>query len=111
MVRLVHPDRAVVPEGHEAMTSVSRSGRLLTGILVVLSLLVLATVNTGDHRIRITAEFSRTVGIYKGSEVRLMGVPIGKVTAVDPGQAGVRVEMEYDAKYRVAADARALLVS
>lgn len=93
------------------MIRVSRPGRLLSGILVILSLLVLATVNTGDHRTHITAEFSRTIGIYKGSEVRLMGVPIGKVTAINPGKDGVRVEMEYDAKYRVAANARALLVS
>ena len=44
----------------------------------------------------VTAYFDRTVSIYKGSEVRVMGVRIGTVTAVVPEGDRVRVAMEYD---------------
>ena len=39
-----------------------------------------------------------TVSIYKGSDVRVMGVRIGTVTAVVPEGDRVRVAMEYDAR-------------
>lgn len=61
--------------------------------------------------VRITADFTSTVGVYPGSDVRLMGVPIGKVTSVTPRGAVVRVAMEYDSSYVVGGDAEALIVS
>lgn len=59
----------------------------------------------------VTAHFSRAVSIYKGSQVRVLGVPIGTVTAVVPEGNSVRVEMEYDAEHKVPADAQAVIVT
>ena len=59
----------------------------------------------------VTAHFSRAVSIYKGSEVRVMGVHIGTVTAVVPEGDRVRVEMDYDAEYKLPADAKAAIVT
>jgi phospholipid/cholesterol/gamma-HCH transport system substrate-binding protein len=58
-----------------------------------------------------TAHFSRAVSIYKGSEVRVLGVPIGSVTAVVPEGNSVRVEMEWDSKYKVPANAKAVIIT
>ena len=58
-----------------------------------------------------TAHFSRVVSIYKGSEVRILGVPIGTVTAVVPEGNSVRVDMTYDAQYKVPAHAKAVIVT
>ncbi|WP_121251114.1 MCE family protein [Nocardioides ferulae] len=59
----------------------------------------------------VTAHFSRAVSIYPESEVRILGVPVGRVTAVVPEGESVRVEMEYDASYDVPADAKAVIVT
>ncbi|GAB3860234.1 MCE family protein [Nocardioides maradonensis] len=59
----------------------------------------------------VTAHFSRTVAVYPGTDVRILGVTVGKVTAVTPEGNSVRVDMEYDAKYRVPADAKAAIVT
>ena len=50
----------------------------------------------GPDTRNVTAYFDRTVSVYKGSEVRVMGVRIGTVTAVVPEGDRVRVAMEYD---------------
>lgn len=65
----------------------------------------------GDEVKTLTASFDRAVGLYVGSDVRVLGVRIGEVTAVEPAGATVRVEMQYDDSYDVPADARALIVA
>ena len=59
----------------------------------------------------VTAHFPRAVSIYEGSDVRILGVNVGRVTEVTPEGSSVRVEMEYDAQYRVPADAQAVIVT
>ena len=59
----------------------------------------------------VTAHFPRAVSVYEGTDVRILGVNVGKVTAVIPEGNSVRVEMEYDAKYDVPADAKAAIVT
>ncbi len=59
----------------------------------------------------VAAHFPRAVSIYEGSDVRILGVNVGRVTAVTPEGNSVRVDMEYDAKYQVPADAKAVIVT
>ena len=65
----------------------------------------------GEEQKTVTARFDRTVGLYESSDVRILGVKVGKVTAIEPEGDGVRVEMTYDAKYDVPADAKAVVVA
>ena len=65
----------------------------------------------GNEERTVTAHFSRAVAIYPGSEVRLMGVRIGTVDAVVPEGSSVRVEMHYDATYKLPAAAKAAIVT
>ena len=65
-----------------------------------------------DEQVKtLTASFDRTVGLYEESDVRVLGVRIGEVTKITPDGDDVRVEMEYDAKYDIPADAKALVVA
>lgn len=57
------------------------------------------------------AEFVRAVGLYAGSDVRILGVKVGEVTDVTPDGDRVVVEMTYDDKYSVPADAKAVVVA
>lgn len=59
----------------------------------------------------VTAHFPRAVSVYAGSDVRILGVNVGRVVSVTPEGNSVRVEMEYDAKYDVPADAQAVIVT
>jgi phospholipid/cholesterol/gamma-HCH transport system substrate-binding protein len=64
-----------------------------------------------EERIRVTGEFQRAVGLFPGSDVRVLGVQVGEVTAVTPKGQTVLVEFEVDTKYSVPADAKAAVVA
>jgi phospholipid/cholesterol/gamma-HCH transport system substrate-binding protein len=59
----------------------------------------------------LTAHFPRTVSIYEGSDVRVLGVPVGTVDTVTPSGTDVVVTMSYDAEVKVPDDAAAVIVS
>ena len=59
----------------------------------------------------LVAHFPRTVSIYKGSDVRVLGVPVGKVDKVTPDGTSVAVTMHYDSSVKVPADAKAVIVA
>jgi len=60
---------------------------------------------------RVVADFPRAIGLYAGSDVRVLGVPIGRVDRVVPRGDVVRVEMSYDARHKIPADAQAVIVA
>lgn len=82
-------------------------------VVLVLAALVggLLLLNRGPSQATITARFDSLVGVYEGSEVRLMGVPIGTVTHIEPGPDYVTVTMSYDDRYPLPADAKAVIIS
>jgi phospholipid/cholesterol/gamma-HCH transport system substrate-binding protein len=98
------------------MTSVRRpaAAKLLLALLALA--LIGGTAGCGvfggsGNQKKLTAHFARTVGLYKHSDVRVLGVRIGQVTSIKPEGQTVRVEMEYDGKYKLPADAKAVVVS
>lgn len=81
--------------------------------LIVIALVAAAvlTMVGGDDSKRLVAHFPRTVSLYEGSEVRVLGVPIGTVEKVTPSGTDVEVTMAYDADIDLPADAKAALVA
>ena len=77
-------------------------------VAVVAAYLVL---RPGTETRTVTAHFSRAVSVFEDTEVRILGVPVGRVTAVVPEGSTVRVEMEYDAEYPVPEDAKAVIIT
>jgi phospholipid/cholesterol/gamma-HCH transport system substrate-binding protein len=59
----------------------------------------------------VTAHFSRAVSVFEDTQVRILGVPVGRVTAVVPEGSTVRVDMEYDAEYPIPEDAKAVIIT
>jgi len=57
------------------------------------------------------AVFDSTVGLYPGSDVQMLGVPVGVVTAVEPEADQVRVRMRLDRGQDAAADTAAVIVA
>jgi phospholipid/cholesterol/gamma-HCH transport system substrate-binding protein len=86
--------------------------RLLSSAAAALVVLVVAYTVWPVHSTqrRLTAHFSEVVGVFVGSDVRVMGVRVGEVTAVVPEGQTVRVDMRYDTSWPVPADVQALVV-
>jgi phospholipid/cholesterol/gamma-HCH transport system substrate-binding protein len=59
----------------------------------------------------LTAYFPRTVALYAGSDVKILGVPVGKVERIEPQGDKVKVTMYYESQYDVPADAKAVVIS
>jgi phospholipid/cholesterol/gamma-HCH transport system substrate-binding protein len=85
---------------------------VLAGVtaLVVAVVLALALIPR-HHEMHLAAVFPQTVSLYQGSDVRILGVPVGTVTSVTPRDTHVVVRMVYDAKYKVPRDAKAVIIS
>lgn len=79
------------------------------GVVALLAIALL--IFPGDDSRTVTAHFDRAVAVYPGTDLRVMGVQIGKVKSVVPDGSSVRVEMTYDAEYKLPADAKAAVVT
>lgn len=60
---------------------------------------------------RISADFPEAVGVYAGSDVRVLGVVVGRIDAVRPQAGQVRVDMTIDRGIRIPASALAVVVA
>jgi phospholipid/cholesterol/gamma-HCH transport system substrate-binding protein len=87
-------------------------GRLVS-LAVVLVILVVTAVAVWPEtdRTSATAYFPRTVSLYPGSDVRVLGVKIGEVDTVTPVGKSVRVTFWWDAEHKVPADAKAAIIA
>jgi virulence factor Mce-like protein len=91
------------------------SGAWQRGIALAASLVLIAALGwtilkpAGEYRV--TAFFPETVGLYPGSDVRVLGIPIGTITDIVPLGDKVRVEMSIDEDYDVPADADAIVLA
>jgi phospholipid/cholesterol/gamma-HCH transport system substrate-binding protein len=79
----------------------------------ILPLLVVAalTMFKGPSTRTVSAHFPRTISIYEGSDVRVLGVPVGVVDKVTPSGTDVVVTMHYNADVKVPADAKAVIIA
>jgi len=84
---------------------------LLATLLVGALLITAYVVSTRQGQRTVTAHFDRAVAVYPGTDLRVMGVRVGEVTAVVPDGDSVRVEMRYDGEYALPADASAAVVT
>ncbi|MGV8871312.1 MAG: MCE family protein [Rhodococcus sp. (in: high G+C Gram-positive bacteria)] len=59
----------------------------------------------------LTATFASTTGIYEGDEVRVAGVPVGRITSITQDDDGSEVEMAINRSVEIPAQARAVIVA
>jgi phospholipid/cholesterol/gamma-HCH transport system substrate-binding protein len=63
---------------------------------------------TGLH---LSAQFAASVGVYPGSDVRMLGVAVGAVDSVHPDGTYVTIDMHLNPGVKLAADTSAVIVS
>lgn len=83
----------------------------MVAVLAIVAAFGLFLLQQGPEQKTLTASFPRTVSLYEGSDVRILGVPVGKVVSVTPTGTDVTVKMEYDAQYKVPSDAQAVIIT
>jgi len=80
------------------------------GLALVMALLALVASNrVGDHY-TVTALFAKTPGLYEGNVVVVLGVPVGKVTTIEPHGRTVEVTMEINGDVKLPEDVNAVLM-
>lgn len=83
---------------------------ILVGLLLVGGGVGLVARSGGDDTYTVTAYFEKAIGLFKNSDVNILGVPVGKVRSVDPQGSKVKVVMAVSDRYDVPADAFAQIV-
>jgi phospholipid/cholesterol/gamma-HCH transport system substrate-binding protein len=87
------------------------------GLAVLLVAVMLAGIAVavgaarGVSRTNVVAYFDNSNGIFVGDEVRLLGVPIGEITKIEPQPQQVKISFWYDDQYQVPAEAKAVILS
>jgi phospholipid/cholesterol/gamma-HCH transport system substrate-binding protein len=80
-------------------------------VLLVGGLLTLTTSSAGANRVHVVGYFANSNGIFAGDEVRILGVPVGKIDKIEAEPQRVKISFWYDDKYPVPADAKAVVIS
>lgn len=82
---------------------------MLTALIVASAAFIInATVSRPTT---ISVDFSSATGIYPGDDVRVSGVKVGTVTAIEPRPDDVRITLRIDHGVPVRADAKAVIVA
>lgn len=89
----------------------ARIGLALVLVLVLLAGIVVVTKATGGDRRHVIGYFANSNGIFPGDEVRILGVPVGKIDKIEPQVQRVKITFWFDDKYQVPANANAVILA
>lgn len=89
--------------GMRTVTIVALVAALVGGLYVLFS--------GGESGRKVVAYFTSAVGIYPGDEVRILGVPVGRIDSIEPRPADVKITMSVSNDVKIPRDAQALIVS
>ncbi len=86
--------------------------RVLT-VFVVMALIVAVVLvfTRNDMERTLTVDFPRTNSLYKGSDVRVLGVPVGEVKELKAQGDHVQVTLTYETDVRLPTDVKAVIIS
>jgi len=100
--------------GSRTLGAVRRRLVIIVAVLVVAGLAAaggaMAAGGGGGGTRHLTAYFSRTIGLYQGNDVRILGVKVGKIDKLTVVGTKVRVQISYDGKYSLPANVQAVIV-
>ncbi|GAB4927927.1 Mce family protein Mce3D [Mycobacterium kiyosense] len=86
---------------------------LATTLILVLVAGVVVAMRTGDQAARtlVVGYFDNSNGLFVGDDVRIRGVPVGKVVKIEPQPLRAKISFWFDRKYKVPANAKAAILS
>jgi phospholipid/cholesterol/gamma-HCH transport system substrate-binding protein len=93
----------------------TRTARILLAAALAVILaggaVVLMRTTERINRTHVVAYFDNSNGIYAGDDVRIVGVPVGRIESIEPQPEQVKISFWFDSKYKVPADAKAAILS
>lgn len=91
-----------------------RARTVLAAVLAVTMLCGLVTlIRHADHIAKtwVVAYFDNSNLLFAGDDVRILGVPVGRIDKIEPQPTRAKVTFWVDSKYRIPADANAVVLS
>jgi len=92
----------------ERHRSVRRALIVLLAVFLAAGAYLVWPGTTGN---KIVAYFSSAVGLYPGDQIRIVGVPVGKIDSIEPRAEDVKITILVDSGVKVAQGARAVIMS
>ncbi|OBI21470.1 mammalian cell entry protein [Mycobacterium sp. E2327] len=91
----------------------SSKTRIALAAVLVLALIggVTTMLGSSGGRTNVVGYFDNANGIYVGDAVVILGVAVGKIEKIEPQPDRVKVSFWYEDKYKVPADAKAVILS
>jgi phospholipid/cholesterol/gamma-HCH transport system substrate-binding protein len=89
--------------------------RVKAAVAVLLAVLLVggvALVLTANHlgKTMVVAYFDNTNGLFRGDDVMMLGVPVGKIDSIEPEPSRAKVTFWVDDKYKIPADVKAVIL-
>ncbi|MCK8647099.1 MCE family protein [Mycobacterium colombiense] len=95
-----------------------RSRRLTAALALILGITLIAGAGIAARPLwrsvlstRLVAYFDNSTGIYPGDGVLILGVRVGTIESIRPEPQRARITFTVDSKYRIPADAHAVIIS
>jgi phospholipid/cholesterol/gamma-HCH transport system substrate-binding protein len=84
----------------------------VAALLAVLLVGGVAFVLTSQHigKTTLTAYFDNTNGLFRGDDVMMLGVPVGKIVDIEPEPSRAKVTFWVDDTYQIPADVKAVIL-
>jgi phospholipid/cholesterol/gamma-HCH transport system substrate-binding protein len=93
----------------------SRVLRVATAVVLIATLAAAVVIQIraymASDRIHVVAYFDNSNGLYVNDEVRILGVPVGRIDRIEAQPQQVKVSFWVDGKYQVPAGAKAAIIS
>jgi phospholipid/cholesterol/gamma-HCH transport system substrate-binding protein len=80
-------------------------------LILVAGLFVAMQVGDRIGRTLVVGYFDNSTGVFPGDDVRIRGVPVGRVEKIEPEPLRSKISFWFDRKYKVPADAKAVILS
>lgn len=97
------------------MTTRLRRPRSVLGtvlaLILVAGVVVAMRATDRSERNQVVAYFENSNGLFAGDDVRIRGVPVGKIVKIEPQPLRAKVTFWFDRQYKVPADAKAAILS
>jgi phospholipid/cholesterol/gamma-HCH transport system substrate-binding protein len=89
--------------------------RIALAVVLVVTLasgvLIVGPWSVVHRRIDVVGYFANSNGIFVGDDVRILGVPVGKIDRIEAQPDGVKINFWLDKKYKVPANVDAVIIS
>src|ERR1700720_2327767 len=80
-------------------------------VVLIAGVLVAVRATGQGARTTVVGYFTNSTAVFPGDDVRILGVPVGKVEKIEPQPERVKISFWIDRKYKVPADVNAVILS